>query len=58
MPRWMSAAAVFLAVLAVSACADPRIAVPLNDVPVAAPVIPGSVYLIRGGFNIFSTGMD
>ena len=58
MPSWLRAAVAFLAMLTVSACADPRIAVPLADVPVATPVIPGSVYLIRGGFNIFSTGMD
>ncbi|HVZ13391.1 MAG TPA: hypothetical protein VG894_02935 [Bauldia sp.] len=44
--------------LALSACADPRLTVPLNSVSVAQPEIAGSVYLIRGGFNIFSTGMD
>jgi hypothetical protein len=47
-----------LVALALGACADPRVAVPVSAVPVAQPAIPGSVYLIRGGFNIFSTGMD
>jgi hypothetical protein len=54
---WAAAVLGFVA-LALSACADPRLTVPLNSVPVAQPALAGSVYLIRGGFNIFSTGMD
>ncbi len=54
---WAAAVLGFVA-LALSACADPRLTVPLSSVQVAQPAIAGSVYLIRGGFNIFSTGMD
>jgi len=58
MRRVWGAAVLGFVALALSACADPRLTVPLGSVPVAQPAIAGSVYLIRGGFNIFSTGMD
>jgi hypothetical protein len=58
MRRLWAAAVLGFVALALSACADPRLTVPLGSVQVAQPALAGSVYLIRGGFNIFSTGMD
>jgi hypothetical protein len=59
--RMLRAALAFTAMLLLSACADPDAFLhsgAKTDATVAQPASRGVVYLLRGGFNIFSTGMD
>jgi pimeloyl-ACP methyl ester carboxylesterase len=53
-------AAVIIAIVLLSGCAGlfPPIVSPATSVALARPAGRGVVYLLRGGFNIFSTGMD
>lgn len=53
------AAAAFAVLLLLTACADPDAFQKRPDPSsIAQPASRGVVYLLRGGFNIFSTGMD
>ena len=52
--------AVVIALVLLSGCAGlfPSSISPTANITLARPVGRGGVYLLRGGFNIFSTGMD
>ena len=48
--------AAILALVFLSGCAG--LFLPATPITLAHPTVRGAVYLLRGGFNIFSTGMD
>ena len=56
----VAGAAVIIAIVLLSGCAGlfPPVASPATTAALVRPAGRGVVYLLRGGFNIFSTGMD